>query len=237
VQVPLNQNQFDALVAFGFNAGCPEFQKSELVRGLNEGEYKKVPDQLKRFVHGNGGEVIKGLVRRRGDDARLFDGQSVSTPPPSLATCAQDNLGSPPTAGCYRVKIRILPNYYPGDEDEGLGVEVRRRLRADRHVQQHGGRRLLHPRGCDADAERLTARGLRDVSRRRGARSGDRSPKSGHLPCSMLVRVDGEVVVQANDEGQGATPTFSSNCPARADAPDYCDIALTSDQTVTATFG
>lgn len=57
------------------------------------------------------------------------------------------------------------------------------------------------------------------------------------LPCSMLVRVDGEVVVQANDAGQGATPTFSSNCPARADAPDYCDIALTSDQTVTATFG
>ena len=58
------------------------------------------------------------------------------------------------------------------------------------------------------------------------------------LPCSMLVRVNGEVQVQAN-HGTLATnsaPTFSDNCPARAGAPDYCDITLTSDQTVAATF-
>jgi hypothetical protein len=54
----------------------------------------------------------------------------------------------------------------------------------------------------------------------------------------MLVRVNGEVQVQAN-HGTLATnsaPTFSDNCPARAGAPDYCDITLTSDQTVAATF-
>ncbi|MGZ4195897.1 MAG: hypothetical protein ACXVFQ_05770 [Solirubrobacteraceae bacterium] len=50
------------------------------------------------------------------------------------------------------------------------------------------------------------------------------------------LRVHGEVTVQADDQGHGMTPSFSSNCPARAAAPDYCDITMTSDQTVTATF-
>jgi hypothetical protein len=66
------------------------------------------------------------------------------------------------------------------------------------------------------------------------SQNGDSMP----LPCSMLVRVNGEVQVQAN-HGTLATnsaPTFSDNCPARAGAPDYCDITLTSDQTVAATF-
>ncbi|MGZ4187503.1 MAG: hypothetical protein ACXVSF_19330 [Solirubrobacteraceae bacterium] len=50
------------------------------------------------------------------------------------------------------------------------------------------------------------------------------------------LRIHGEVTVQADDQGHGMTPSFSSNCPARAAAPDYCDITMTSDQTVTATF-
>ncbi|MGZ4231070.1 MAG: hypothetical protein ACXVVQ_06550 [Solirubrobacteraceae bacterium] len=50
------------------------------------------------------------------------------------------------------------------------------------------------------------------------------------------LRIHGEVTVQADDQGHGMKPSFSSNCPARAAAPDYCDITMTSDQTVTATF-
>jgi hypothetical protein len=64
--------------------------------------------------------------------------------------------------------------------------------------------------------------------------------QSTPLPCQMLVRVNGQVQVQANaagDEEIVNPPMFSSNCAPEPNQPDYCDITLTSDQTVTASFG
>ena len=317
VQVPLTQDQFDALTDLGFNAGCGALdpKTSELVRLLNQGKYEKVPDQIKRWVHGDNGEKIPGLVTRREDDARKFGEQPSGTPTPSPtptptgANCSADNPESPPTAGCDRVIIRIVPNYYPGDVDGGLGKGV--------------GSASIAPGGSDLEclnpsnapcvtAEDFPANTQVTITAQAGNQAPDvstipdssfqmftgckgtgqectltatsnnpevdvyfipavvkltldASPQAnsemsadaeGHvagtdpispvycgapgdamgLPCSMLVRVHGEVVVQANDEGHGKMPTFSSNCPARADAPDYCDITLFSDQTVTATF-
>jgi hypothetical protein len=64
--------------------------------------------------------------------------------------------------------------------------------------------------------------------------SGD----SMSLPCSLLVRINGEVQVQSDNQGHTpVTPMFSDNCPARTAAPDYCDITLTGSQTVTAAYG
>jgi len=39
VAVPLNQNQFDALVSFVFNIGATAFAKSTLLKLLNAGDY------------------------------------------------------------------------------------------------------------------------------------------------------------------------------------------------------
>lgn len=39
VKVPLNQNQFDALVSFVFNIGANAFAKSTLLKLLNAGDY------------------------------------------------------------------------------------------------------------------------------------------------------------------------------------------------------
>ena len=59
-----------------------------------------------------------------------------------------------------------------------------------------------------------------------------------NLPCSLLVRINGEVQVQSDNQGHTpTTPTFTNNCAVRPAAPTYCDITLTSDQTVTATYG
>ena len=71
VKVELNQNQFDALVAWTFNLGPTNLNESTMLRKLNYGDYESVPDEMRR---GNkaGGEVLNGLVRRRDAEANLF---------------------------------------------------------------------------------------------------------------------------------------------------------------------
>jgi len=71
VKVPLNQNQFDALVSFTFNLGAGNLQKSDLLAKLNAGQYDAVPAELNRWVYG-GGQVLPGLVTRRRDEGILF---------------------------------------------------------------------------------------------------------------------------------------------------------------------
>jgi lysozyme len=72
ISVPLNQNQFDALVSFTFNLGCGALQNSNLRTKLNRGEYSSVCSQLKLWVHA-GGKVLPGLVSRRNDECNLFN--------------------------------------------------------------------------------------------------------------------------------------------------------------------
>ena len=71
VQVPLTQEQFDALVSFVFNVGGGAFADSTLLRELNAGNYDAVPPQLARWVKA-GGQTLAGLVRRRAAEGRLF---------------------------------------------------------------------------------------------------------------------------------------------------------------------
>lgn len=76
VTVPLSQEQFDALVSFTFNVGEGAFEDSTLLKKLNEGDHAAVPTQLARWnkVTINGKKVAsKGLTRRRGREARLFE--------------------------------------------------------------------------------------------------------------------------------------------------------------------
>ncbi|MBB3977358.1 GH24 family phage-related lysozyme (muramidase) [Rhizobium azooxidifex] len=71
VKVPLNQNEFDALVSLAFNIGVSAFSKSTLVKKLNAGDRAGAADQ---FIVWNkaGGRVLKGLVNRRASERALF---------------------------------------------------------------------------------------------------------------------------------------------------------------------
>jgi len=71
VTVPLNQNQFDALVSWTYNLGPGNLRESTMLKVLNNGEYDKVPDEMKRWNRA-GGKVLAGLVRRREAEAKLF---------------------------------------------------------------------------------------------------------------------------------------------------------------------
>lgn len=73
VKVPLNDNQFSALVSFAFNVGEGEggFATSTLLKRLNAGDYGAVPAQLMRWVNDDG-KKLQGLVNRRAAEAGLW---------------------------------------------------------------------------------------------------------------------------------------------------------------------
>ena len=71
VTVPLNQNQFDAMVSWVYNLGGGNLRASTLLKVLNAGEYDGVPAQMLRWNKA-GGKVLEGLTRRRQAEADLF---------------------------------------------------------------------------------------------------------------------------------------------------------------------
>jgi GH24 family phage-related lysozyme (muramidase) len=71
INVPLTQGQFDALVSFTFNLGAGALQRSTLRRKVNRGELDDVPAELMKWVWA-GGRKLRGLVRRRKEEAFLF---------------------------------------------------------------------------------------------------------------------------------------------------------------------
>jgi len=72
VKVPLQQEEFDALVSLAFNIGCNAFAGSTLVRKLNESDYDGAAKEFLRWSK-QAGKVLPGLVRRRAAEAKLFD--------------------------------------------------------------------------------------------------------------------------------------------------------------------
>lgn len=73
VQVPLLQNQFDALVSWAYNVGVDALRHSTLIARLNAGFTAAASAQFLVWNR-SGGEVVLGLRRRRATEKALFDG-------------------------------------------------------------------------------------------------------------------------------------------------------------------
>lgn len=71
VKVPLNQNQFDALVSFTYNVGAGSLQHSTLLSLLNQGAFNGAANQFLAWDHING-VMSNGLLRRRKMERALF---------------------------------------------------------------------------------------------------------------------------------------------------------------------
>lgn len=71
VKVPLNQNQFDALVSFQFNTGWLGHPHCSLLAALNVGHYN-LADQDFMLYNRAQGRVLSGLTRRRVAEKNLF---------------------------------------------------------------------------------------------------------------------------------------------------------------------
>jgi len=71
INVPLTNNEFDALVSFTFNLGAGALQRSTLRRKLNRDEREAAAEEFLKWVWA-GGRRLKGLIRRRDAERALF---------------------------------------------------------------------------------------------------------------------------------------------------------------------
>jgi len=69
--VPLTQGQFDALVSFSFNLGLGCLQRSSVRMKTNRGDKAGAVSSLMKYCKA-GGKVLPGLVKRRKDEAALY---------------------------------------------------------------------------------------------------------------------------------------------------------------------
>ena len=74
VAVPLEQNEYDALVSWTYNLGPTNLNNSTMLKVLNDNKKADVPAQIKRW-NKSAGKVSEGLIRRREAEALLFEGK------------------------------------------------------------------------------------------------------------------------------------------------------------------
>ena len=75
IKVDLTQNQFDAIVSLVYNVGITSFRNSRSLKRLNSGDYEGFVNGAYHPTLGwvkQKGTILKGLVRRRADEARIF---------------------------------------------------------------------------------------------------------------------------------------------------------------------
>jgi len=75
ITVPLNQNQFDALVSFIFNTGEGGIVNTGVQKAVNSRDFASVPAKLEawcKFRVGGVMKVNKGLLSRRKSESQLF---------------------------------------------------------------------------------------------------------------------------------------------------------------------
>ncbi len=68
---PEHQHKFDACVAFSFNVGLGNFQRSSIRQCIKREDWDGAAEAFMQWTKA-GGKVLKGLVRRRDAERQLF---------------------------------------------------------------------------------------------------------------------------------------------------------------------
>lgn len=153
VQVPINENQYSALVAFTYNLGEGNLRRSTLLRKLNAGDYGGAANEFEDWTKA-GGKEMKGLVRRRAAEAQLF-----RTPPPTVVSTHEM-----PAAQAWIAMSQVAED---GQTIEGFDPQF-----SEAHcILIVPGARMLSPEAEVADDEELQA-GEVSIARNEGSDSG-----------------------------------------------------------------
>lgn len=96
VKVPLNQNEFDALVSFTFNLGPGNLRSSTLLKKLNAGDRAGAADEFLKWTKA-GGKTLPGLVKRREAERALFRAPDASVPRPAPKPIPVGTVDEPTT--------------------------------------------------------------------------------------------------------------------------------------------
>ena len=71
LNVPLTQNEFDALISLTYNIGGGAFNTSTIARKLNRGQYESAANEFERWNKSQG-KVVDALTRRRLKEKTLY---------------------------------------------------------------------------------------------------------------------------------------------------------------------
>ena len=71
IHVPINEHELAALTSFAYNLGLGALKRSTLLRKLNHHDEAGAAAEFKKWTHA-GGKVLRGLVRRRAEEAKEF---------------------------------------------------------------------------------------------------------------------------------------------------------------------
>jgi len=72
IRIPLNQNQFSALVSWTFNLGSGRLQSSTLRTKINRGDHDGAALEFPKWRRA-GGKILQGLVKRRAVEKTLYE--------------------------------------------------------------------------------------------------------------------------------------------------------------------
>lgn len=71
ITIPLNENQFSALVSLVYNIGSQAFAKSHLKLYINQGNFELAANEFDKWVYDNHVK-LPGLIDRRAAEKQLF---------------------------------------------------------------------------------------------------------------------------------------------------------------------
>lgn len=71
IKVPVNEDQWAAIVSLVYNIGIGAFKNSTLLKRLNEGHFSEAANEFLKWDHA-GGKEVKGLYNRRLIEQKLF---------------------------------------------------------------------------------------------------------------------------------------------------------------------
>jgi lysozyme len=73
LKVPLEQNQFDAVVSFSYNVGLGNLKSSTLLKKINDGKFLEASKEFGKWNKAKG-KILDGLTKRREAERLLFIG-------------------------------------------------------------------------------------------------------------------------------------------------------------------
>jgi lysozyme len=73
LKVPLEQNQFDAVVSFAYNVGLGNLKSSTLLKKINDGKFLEASKEFGRWNKADG-KILDGLTKRREAERQMFIG-------------------------------------------------------------------------------------------------------------------------------------------------------------------
>ncbi|MGE3302090.1 MAG: lysozyme [Hyphomonadaceae bacterium] len=105
----LNQNQFDALVSFGFSVGHNAFARSDVLQMMNGGRALEAAAAMDGWAHSAAdGQIVDHLVRRRAAEKALFLTEEEASPSAASAVI-RPSRGEAEAAEAAPVEEKVDP--------------------------------------------------------------------------------------------------------------------------------